>query len=124
MGRTFNTAGPCDPEIHYLLPPEGRLPELRRLIEQRAYFVVHAPRQTGKTTTLRSLARALTAEGRYLAVLASCEMGQSQTGDVEAGVAGLLRSLERQGRLLPPAFPRHRSPSSPRWNRRAGSMRC
>ncbi len=51
------------------------------------------------------MARSLTAEGRYLAVLASCEMGQSQSGDVEAGVAGLLRSLERQGRLLPAGVP-------------------
>ncbi|HEV7517822.1 MAG TPA: hypothetical protein VGR07_16100 [Thermoanaerobaculia bacterium] len=40
MARFFNTAGPCDPHDHYMLPPERRLPELRRLIDQKLYFVV------------------------------------------------------------------------------------
>lgn len=62
-----------------MLPPEPRLPEARELIEDGLYFVLHAPRQTGKTTTLAALARELTAEGRYLAVHFSCE---------EAKVAG------------------------------------
>ena len=26
MARFFNTAGPCRPELHYMLPPERRLP--------------------------------------------------------------------------------------------------
>lgn len=52
MARWFNTAGPCDPRKHYTLPSARRLPELRRLIDRESYFVVHAPRQTGKTTTL------------------------------------------------------------------------
>jgi hypothetical protein len=27
MVRAFNTAGPCRPEKHYMIPPLGRLPE-------------------------------------------------------------------------------------------------
>ena len=54
MPRFFNTAGPCDPEIHYMLPPEQRLPRIRPLIDERAYFVVHAPRQSGKVSEGRS----------------------------------------------------------------------
>jgi hypothetical protein len=50
--RYFNTAGPCVPERHYMLPPEPRLPQARPLVERGMYFVVHAPRQTGKTTVL------------------------------------------------------------------------
>jgi hypothetical protein len=53
--RYFNTAGPCDPERHYMLPAEERLPEARPLVEAWKYFVVHAPRQTGKTTTVSML---------------------------------------------------------------------
>lgn len=53
--RYFNTAGPCLPDRHYLVPPEPRLPDARGLIDRGHYFVVHAPRQTGKTTTLRQL---------------------------------------------------------------------
>ncbi len=37
--RYFNTAGPCRPEDHYMLPASERLPELRALIDQKAYFV-------------------------------------------------------------------------------------
>ncbi|NJL26709.1 MAG: ATP-binding protein, partial [Thermoanaerobaculia bacterium] len=54
--RFFNTGGPCEPARHYMLPPERRLPGVERLVEQQHYFVVHAPRQTGKTTALRALA--------------------------------------------------------------------
>ena len=55
--RFFNTAGPCDPAKHYMLPPERRLPGVRGLIDQEQYFVLHAPRQTGKTTSVRALAQ-------------------------------------------------------------------
>jgi hypothetical protein len=34
MPRHFNTAGPCRPEDHYMLPPLQRLPNLRELIDQ------------------------------------------------------------------------------------------
>lgn len=73
MSRHFNSASPCEADRHYLVPPEARFPEARELIDQQGYFVLHAPRQTGKTTTLRALARALTAEGRYAALHFTCE---------------------------------------------------
>ncbi|HUR01653.1 MAG TPA: hypothetical protein VM347_03875, partial [Nonomuraea sp.] len=60
--RYFNTTGPCDPQHHYMLPPAQRLPQARELIEMDRYFVLHAPRQTGKTTALRTMASELTAE--------------------------------------------------------------
>lgn len=64
MARWFNTAGPCNPVDHYMLPAMRRLPEVQRLIAQKGYFVVHAPRQMGKTTALLSLAQELNAAGR------------------------------------------------------------
>jgi hypothetical protein len=75
MPRWFNTAGPCQADIHYMLPPTQRLPELARLIEQRSYFVVHAPRQTGKSTAMLALAQELTDSGRYASVMLSVEVG-------------------------------------------------
>jgi hypothetical protein len=80
--RRFNTTGPCFPAHHYMIEPLGRLPEAVPLIEQAAYFVVHAPRQTGKTTTLIALARALTAQGRYAALYFTCEAGEALGEDV------------------------------------------
>ncbi|MDB9539687.1 ATP-binding protein, partial [Anabaenopsis arnoldii] len=75
MTKWFNTAGPCQPDIHYTLPTTERLPELKRLIAQRNYFVIHAPRQTGKTTAMLTLAQELTASGKYTAVMVSVEVG-------------------------------------------------
>ncbi len=73
MPRRFNTAGPCLFEDHYMLPPEERLPQVRELIDGKHYFVIHAPRQTGKTTLIRNLSRKLTAEGKYAALTVSLE---------------------------------------------------
>ena len=61
--RRFNTAGPCEPSRHYMIPPLSRLPEAFDLVDQGDYFALHAPRQTGKTTTLRALAKELSAAG-------------------------------------------------------------
>jgi hypothetical protein len=73
--RFFNTAGPCRPEDHYMLPAAERLPGVQRLIDQKLYFVLHAPRQVGKTTAVLELARELTAGGRFTAVMLSMETG-------------------------------------------------
>ncbi|WP_441292823.1 hypothetical protein ACSRUE_22695 [Sorangium sp. KYC3313] len=75
MPRWFNTAGPCNPADHYMLPAEERLPAVRDLVDRKACFSLRAPRQVGKTTSLRTLAQDLTAEGRCVAVLVSAEVG-------------------------------------------------
>lgn len=103
MSRFFNTAGLCKPEDHYMLSPEQRLPALRQLLEEKAYFVVHAPRQSGKTTSFHHLARALTHEGDYAAVLASCETGRTARNEVDRGMDAVIGSIHREATLgLPP----------------------
>ncbi len=105
MPRNFNTAGPCDPELHYMLPPERRLPKVRDLIDQQYYFVIHAPRQVGKTTSVRALAESLREEGNYIALYASCENAQAAGGDVEAGIKAVLDALDWHAReQLPEAW--------------------
>ncbi len=66
MTRCFNIAGPCFADEHYLIPPERRAAEALALIEQGRWFSLVAGRQTGKTTTLMAIARALSASGRQL----------------------------------------------------------
>ncbi|MDY0062100.1 MAG: AAA family ATPase [Myxococcota bacterium] len=103
MPRIFNTAGPCNPERHYMLPAGERLPLVEPLVEQEQYFVVHAARQSGKTTALLELARQLTAGGRYAALLASCEVGEAAGRDAVAAVQALTYSLwQTAQRDLPP----------------------
>ena len=99
MPRFFNTTGVCLPEYHYMVPPLPRLPEARRYVAQGGYFVVHAPRQTGKTTTLRALARALTEEGEYAALHFSCETGQAAGDDESAAQRAVLGTMRLQARL-------------------------
>jgi hypothetical protein len=99
--RYFNTAGPCIPELHYMLPPEPRLPEARPLIARGMYFVVHAPRQTGKTTTLRSLAQELTAEGLAAALHFSCEAGEPAGDNYEGAQDAVLLAIREEALSLP-----------------------
>ncbi len=94
MERFFNTEGPCRSEEHYMLPAEARLGgEVEQLIARKRYFVIHAPRQVGKTTAFRALAERLTAEGRYTALLTTCEIGQRMESDVEGSVDAVLGAL-------------------------------
>ncbi|MEU5883483.1 ATP-binding protein [Spirillospora sp. NPDC047279] len=96
--RSFNTTGPCLPDRHYMLPAEPRLPEARELIADGKFFVVHAPRQTGKTTTLLALAEGLRAEGRYAAVCASCESASSMAAGDATAEDRVLASISRMAR--------------------------
>jgi hypothetical protein len=111
MTRFFNTAGPCQPDIHFVLPPMRRLPEVRALIERRSYFVLHAPRQSGKTTALLTMAAELTAEGRYAAAVVSAEEGApfgEDPGVAEEAILGSFRKHLRAqlpAELLPPPWP-------------------
>jgi DNA polymerase III delta prime subunit len=99
--KYFNTAGPCVPELHYMLPPEPRLPRARPLVERGMYFVLHAPRQTGKTTTLRALARQLTAEGKFAALHFSCEIGEPAGDDYVRAQDLVLLAIRESATALP-----------------------
>ena len=73
------------------MSPIQRLPNLVRLIDQRNYFVIHAPRQTGKTTAMLTLAQELTQQGTYAAVLVSVEVESAfpqDPGLAEAAILG------------------------------------
>lgn len=83
--KFFNTAGPIQPDIHYNVEPLSRmdLEEVEQLIYQRKYFVLHAPRQTGKTSCLLALRDYLNARGEFIAVYANVEAGQAARNDAE-----------------------------------------
>jgi hypothetical protein len=105
MTRWFNVAGPCKPDIHYMLPATARLPDVLRLIAQQSYFVLHAPRQTGKTTAMLALAQELTASGQYVATLVSAEVGAAFNDDPGAAEAAILTEWQAAARWqLPPTL--------------------
>ena len=85
-----------------MLPPRRRLPTVISLIDQEAYFVVHAPRQSGKTTCFHHLARELTASGRYAALLTTCETARTASDDIDRALNVVVRAIETDaGRDLP-----------------------
>ena len=98
--RFFNTAGPVQPEIHYHVPSLARLDvdDLLLFMRQRKYFVLHAPRQTGKTSALLALRDRLNAGGDYRCVYVNVEVGQSAREDVGAAMRAILSALASEAR--------------------------
>ena len=92
--RTFNTAGPVVAADHYHIPPLERidLAEVLELIRDKKYFVLHAPRQTGKTSALRDLLNGGAASD-YRCVYANVEAGQAMRENVAEGVRTVLAQL-------------------------------
>ena len=99
--RFFNTTGPVRPKDHYSIPPLDRLDldSVLRLIRQQKYFVLHAPRQTGKTSALLALRDLLNAEGDYRCVYANIEAGQAAREDIREAMRAVLSELALRARL-------------------------
>ena len=105
--RFFNTEGPVQQEDHYAIPPleRGNVGEILQLIQRKRYFVLHAPRQTGKTSALIALRDLLNGGGDYRCVNVNVESGQTAHGDVAVGVRAFLGNLADRAMLLGDDFP-------------------
>ena len=92
--RFFNTTGPCNPDDHYMLPPEDRLvgAQLHRYISDKLYWVLHAPRQTGKTTFLQSWMREINAGDEAIACYVSVERCQG-IADANRAMPGIYDAI-------------------------------
>lgn len=98
MERFFNTAGPNRPAEQYTIDPLSRfdLDDVLMLIRQKKYFVLHAPRQTGKTSCMLALRDYLNQHGDYIAVYANVEGGQASRNDVESVVKSTVDTLAEE----------------------------
>ena len=92
---SFNTSGPIVAEKHYRIPPLSRidLDGVLELVRDWRYFVLHAPRQTGKTSVLLALRDRLNAEGEYRCVYANFEVGQAGREDTARAMRAILGEL-------------------------------
>ena len=97
--RFFNTAGPVKPEDHYCIPPLERfdLEEVLALVRMKKYFVLHAPRQTGKTSALLALCDLLNQQG-YACVYTTVETARTARDDVVEAMRTVLAGLGSQVR--------------------------
>lgn len=95
MARFLNTTGPCNPERHYFLPPESRLRQsnLDRYIKDELFWVLHAPRQTDKTTFLMTWMRELNASHQAVACYISVERCQG-VPEVERAIVAIRSAIQ------------------------------
>jgi hypothetical protein len=91
--KFFNTEGPARPDKHYFIPHRLQWDEVFELIEQQKYFLLHAPRQSGKTTAIQETVRQLNAEGKYHAVYVNIESAQPARNNVEKALITIIESL-------------------------------
>ena len=95
--RFFSTAGPVRPDEHYAIPPLDRIElcTLLNLIRDKQYFVLHAPRQTGKTSALIALRDHLNSgtAGNFRCVNVNVEPAQVARDDVARGIRAVLGSV-------------------------------
>ncbi|MCY4482954.1 MAG: ATP-binding protein [Spirochaetaceae bacterium] len=98
--RKFNTEGPVVAADHYCIPPLERidLDAVLGLIRDKKYFVLHAPRQTGKTSALLALRDLLNggAAGDFRCLYANVEGGQAMRENVAEGMRTVLAELVLQ----------------------------
>jgi hypothetical protein len=98
--RFFNTTGPVNPAWHYCVPPLSRLDmgSMMQLLAERRYFVLHAPRQSGKTTCLKALVAHLNGGEDYRACYMNVEAGQGPRDDTEQAFKLICAELVRRAR--------------------------
>ena len=100
--RSFNTEGPVVSEMHYCIPPLERidLEHVLNLVRGRKYFILHAPRQTGKTSVLLALQDLLNCGtvGDYRCVYVNLEGGQTAKHDVGRGMRSILGEIAIRAR--------------------------
>ena len=95
--RRFNTEGPVVAGKHYCIPPLNRidLGRILNLVQEERYFILHAPRQTGKTSALCALQDLLNSgsEGSYRCVYVNFESGQAFREDIREAMRAIISAL-------------------------------
>jgi len=96
MEKFFNTAGPIIKEDNYCIDPLKRInkDEIMTLIAKKRYFILHAPRQTGKTSSLLALQDYINKEGRYKCLYVNIETAQTARSNVAKGMKAIISSLD------------------------------
>ena len=91
MKKFFNTAGPTNSADHYHISSLERIDweEVEMLIASKKYFLLHAPRQTGKTSALLEMMETLNNADDYNALYANIEAAQASRNDKESGIGGV-----------------------------------
>jgi DNA polymerase III delta prime subunit len=114
MSRFFNTTGLCNPNDHYMVNPfRGFYDKIRHLIDSKQYYLIHAPRQTGKTTFLHELSHQLNKEGKYIAITFSVESAGVPDFTEVMGNERIVNAVHRMAQFFLQEQERPLAPSHP-----------
>jgi type II secretory pathway predicted ATPase ExeA len=92
--KFFNTTGPIRPEEHYFLPHRLEQSEVQDLIDRKQYFVLHAPRQSGKTTAIQELVNTINTGGAYKALYVNIENAQAARENIKEALITIIERLK------------------------------
>jgi hypothetical protein len=81
-----------------MIEASTRLEGVEQLIDKEQYFVIHAARQSGKTTYLQDLIKRLSAEGKYYALYCSLESMQ-EIIEPETGIPEVVKTIKNKLRF-------------------------
>src|SRR6056297_992466 len=101
MEKFFNTAGPVRAENNYMIDPLNRIhkDEIMTLVDKWRYFILHAPRQTGKTSSLFALQDYINNQGHYKCLYVNVEPAQAARSKVEDGIKAIIVELASSASL-------------------------
>ena len=98
--KRFSIAGPIVPGKHYHIPPLERVPlnQWCQLVRDEEYFVVHAPRQSGKTSALMAFRDHLNsgAVGEYRCLHVNLQGVRAEGDDVKLAISTIFEELADQ----------------------------
>ncbi|MBQ0074348.1 MAG: hypothetical protein KBT34_09135 [Prevotella sp.] len=97
--KTFNTAGTCRPNEHYMVDITERLEIIRGMVAKGDYFCINRGRQYGKTTTLDAISDRLSDE--YCVFNISFEGADDSSFETAAtSNANFLKRIKRESRIV------------------------
>ena len=101
MKRFFNVTGFCNPQDHYMIDPlRGLNDQIIELIDNKYYFTMHAPRQSGKTTLLHSLMHKINAEGENICLVFSLETAGYRSISVKDANENIVKAIITSAELF------------------------
>jgi len=88
-----------------MIDKSERLHNVRQLIDDKRYFVLHAPRQTGKTTAILQLMDELNSQDDYIALYVNVEAGQPWRNNIEQLNKTIVNAFRINAKIyLPPEY--------------------
>ena len=97
--KTFGIAGPINPEDNYYIPHRLDWNKLDLFLDSKYYFLIHAPRQSGKTTAILEYVKHVNEQGKYNALYITTEPAHIAKNDIERTVYWLLQQFVTQLRV-------------------------